>query len=76
MMRHSYCYVSQQVVKILSDCTNANFLCSLYIHKSVFTEMDNSSCDMLDHANASFSSSPLHQLLTLLKLKPSNKVSH
>nr|CAB3484046.1 unnamed protein product [Digitaria exilis] len=46
---------------------------SFYIHKSVFTEMGNSSCDMLDHANVSFSSSPLHQLLTLLKLKASNK---
>ncbi|KAK8448458.1 hypothetical protein SEVIR_7G016600v4 [Setaria viridis] len=46
---------------------------SLYIHKSVFTEMDNSSCDMLYHVNVSFSSSPLHQLLTLLKLKASNK---
>ncbi|RLM64296.1 hypothetical protein C2845_PM16G03140 [Panicum miliaceum] len=46
---------------------------SLYIHKSVFTEMDNSSCDMIDHANVNFSSSPLHQLLTLLKLKASNK---
>ncbi|RLM75267.1 hypothetical protein C2845_PM15G02480 [Panicum miliaceum] len=46
---------------------------SFYIHKSVFTEMDNSSCYMLDHANVNFSSSPLHQLLTLLKLKASNK---
>ena len=31
---------------------------------------------MLDHANVNFSSSPLHQLLTLLKLKASNKVAH
>jgi hypothetical protein len=38
--------------------------------------MDNSSCDMLDHANVNFSSSPLHQMLTLLKLKASNKVAH
>jgi len=52
------------------------FFCSFYIHKSVFNEMDKSSCDMLDHANVNFSSSPLHQLLTLLKLKASNKVAH
>ncbi|OEL14346.1 putative SWI/SNF-related matrix-associated actin-dependent regulator of chromatin subfamily A member 3-like 3 [Dichanthelium oligosanthes] len=46
---------------------------SFYIHKSVFTEMDNSSCNMLEHANVNFSSTPLHQLLNLLKLKSSNK---
>ncbi|CAN6242632.1 unnamed protein product [Urochloa humidicola] len=46
---------------------------SLYIHKSVFSEMENAPCNMLDHANVSFSTSPLHQLLTLLKLKSANK---
>ncbi|CAL5035385.1 unnamed protein product [Urochloa decumbens] len=46
---------------------------SLYIHKSVLTEMESAPCNMLDHANVSFSTSPLHQLLTLLKLKATNK---
>ncbi|CAD6264139.1 unnamed protein product [Miscanthus lutarioriparius] len=46
---------------------------SFYIHKSVLAEMDNSPCDMLDHANVDFSPSPLHKLLNLLNLKPSNK---
>ncbi|KAJ1270251.1 hypothetical protein BS78_06G039700 [Paspalum vaginatum] len=46
---------------------------SFYIHKSVFTEMANSSCDMHEHANVNFSSSPLHRLLNLLNLKASNK---
>lgn len=46
---------------------------SFYIHKSVLAEMDNSPCDMLDHANVDFTPSPLHKLLSLLNLKPSNK---
>ena len=61
----------------LPVCTDAEiYLCSFYIHKSVLAEMDNSPCDMLDHANVDFSPSPLHKLLNLLNLKPSNKVAH
>ncbi|KQJ81446.1 DNA repair protein RAD5B [Brachypodium distachyon] len=46
---------------------------SFYIHKSVFTEGDNSSLSNLAPASVDFSDNPLHALFKLLKLRASVK---
>ncbi|XP_051201159.1 DNA repair protein RAD5B [Lolium perenne] len=46
---------------------------SFYIHKSVFTEGDNSSLSQLAPANVDYSDNPLHALFKLLKLRESIK---
>ncbi|KAF6999025.1 hypothetical protein CFC21_015099 [Triticum aestivum] len=46
---------------------------SFYIHKSVFTEGDNSSLSQLAPANVDYSDNPLHALFKLLKLRASIK---
>uniref|UniRef100_A0ACD5V178 Uncharacterized protein n=1 Tax=Avena sativa TaxID=4498 RepID=A0ACD5V178_AVESA len=46
---------------------------SFYIHKSVFTEGDNSSLSQLAPANVDYSDNPLQALFKLLKLKASIK---
>uniref|UniRef100_A0ACD5ZUR4 Uncharacterized protein n=1 Tax=Avena sativa TaxID=4498 RepID=A0ACD5ZUR4_AVESA len=46
---------------------------SFYIHKSVFTEGDNSSLSQLAPVNVDYSDNPLHALFKLLKLRASIK---
>ncbi|CAM0911133.1 unnamed protein product [Alopecurus aequalis] len=46
---------------------------SFYIHKSVFTEGDNSSLSQLAPASVDYSDNPLHALFKLLKLRASIK---